>query len=232
MATILVCHGAWSAGWAWKKMRPLLRALGHELLTPTYTGLGERAHLASPMVDLETHVQDVLGVIECEDLRDVVLLGHSYGGMVATGVADRVPDRLRQLIYLDAFVPGDGQSLNDLRPAPATPTPPVENWLVPPNPSADDTSAEDLAWTMPRRRFQPARTFAQKLRLTHAGPPSFPRAYVYCARKGPDDVFLQFARRFRDDPAWRYVEMAASHSPNITAPDALARVLDGLLIRG
>ena len=232
MATILVCHGAWSAGWAWKKMRPLLRALGHELLTPTYTGLGERAHLAGPMVDLETHIQDVLGVIECEDLRDIALLGHSYGGMVATGVADRVPDRLRQLIYLDAFVPGDGQSLNDLRPAPAMPPALVENWLVPPNPSADDTSAEDLAWTAPRRRFQSARTFGQKLRLAHVGPPAFPRAYIYCARKGPDDVFLQFSRRFRDDPAWRHVEMEASHSPNITAPDALARVLDGLLIQG
>jgi len=94
MATYLICHGAWSAGWAWRKMRPLLRAAGHELFTPTYTGLGERVHLAHPMVDLQAHIQDVLNVIEYEDLADFTLLGHSYGGMVATGVADRVPDRV------------------------------------------------------------------------------------------------------------------------------------------
>src|SRR5262249_22597162 len=86
-ATFLVAHGAWSAGWAWKKMHPLMSAAGYRLFTPTYTGLGEREHLASPSNDLETHVQDVLGVIKYEDLHDVVLIGHSYGGMVATGVA-------------------------------------------------------------------------------------------------------------------------------------------------
>src|SRR5258708_20593274 len=112
--TLLVCHGAWSAGWAWKKMHPLMQAAGHRLVTPSYTGLGERAHLAHPSIDLETHIQDTLNVIRYEDLRDVVLIGHSYGGMVATGVADRARDRVTQLIYIDAFVPRDGQSLFDL----------------------------------------------------------------------------------------------------------------------
>ena len=112
--TFLVCHGAWSAGWAWKKMHPLMQAAGHRLVTPTCTGLGERVHLANPSIDLETHIEDVLNVIKYEDLRDIVLLGHSYGGMVATGVADRARDRVSQLIYLDAFVPEDGQSLLDL----------------------------------------------------------------------------------------------------------------------
>ena len=91
--TFLVCHGAWSAGWAWKKMHPLMQAAGHRLVTPSYTGLGERAHLANPSIDLETHIADILNVINYEDLRDIVLLGHSYGGMVATGVADRARDR-------------------------------------------------------------------------------------------------------------------------------------------
>src|ERR1700712_3953074 len=108
--TFLVCHGAWSAGWAWKKVHPLMATAGHRLVTPTYTGLGERAHLANPSIDLETHIQDILNVIQYQDLRDIVLVGHSYGGMVATGVADRVT----QLIYIDAFVPDDGQSLLDL----------------------------------------------------------------------------------------------------------------------
>jgi pimeloyl-ACP methyl ester carboxylesterase len=114
MATFLICHGAWSAAWAWKKVRPLLRAAGHEVFTPTYTGLGERAHQASRSITLDTHIADVLGVIECEDLKDIVLVGHSYGGMVATGVADRVPDRIAKLVYLDAFAPEHGQCLHDL----------------------------------------------------------------------------------------------------------------------
>ena len=114
MATVVLAHGAWSAAWAWKKMRPLFRAAGHEFFSPTYTGLGERAHLARPEVDLSTHVQDVAAVFGVEDLKDVTLLGHSYGGMVATGVADRARESINQVIYLDAFVPRDGQSLLDL----------------------------------------------------------------------------------------------------------------------
>jgi pimeloyl-ACP methyl ester carboxylesterase len=105
MATFVLCHGAWSAAWAWKKVRPLLRAAGHEVFTPTYTGLGERAHQVSRSVDLETHIRDILAVLDCEDLRDVMLVGHSYGGMVATGVADRAAERIAKVVYLDAFVP-------------------------------------------------------------------------------------------------------------------------------
>ena len=223
MATYLICHGAWSAAWAWKKMRPLLRAAGHEVFTPTYTGLGERAHLAHPMIDLETHIQDVLAVIEYEDLRDFVLVGHSYGGMVATGVGDRVPERVRRLVYLDAFVPADGQCLNDLVGG-VHRFDALENWLVPPNPSAPDTSPEDLAWTAPRRRHQPARCFSQKLRLVHQAP-AFPRSYIHCTKKTGPDVFRQFADRFRNDPAWRFHAIDASHSPNITAPADLAAIL-------
>ncbi len=226
MATVLICHGAWSAGWAWKKVRPLLRAAGHEVFTPSYTGLGERAHLAHPLVGLETHIQDILAVIECEDLRDILLVGHSYGGMVATGVADRAPERVRHLVYLDAFVPGDGQSLNDLVGR-APPAAPVAGWLIPPNPPAPDTAPEDLAWTTPRRRHQPARCFGERLRLSGAAP-AFPRTYIHCTRKEGPDVFRQFADRFRGDPAWRFLEMDASHSPNVTAPEALAAVLLGL----
>src|ERR1700684_1107325 len=113
-ATFLVCHGGWSAGLSWKKRHPLMVVRGHRLITPSYTGLGERAHLAIPAIDLETHIQDILNVIKYEDLRDIVLVGHSYGGMVATGVADRARDVVSQLVYIDAFVPRDGESLLDL----------------------------------------------------------------------------------------------------------------------
>ncbi len=127
MATFLICHGAWSAGWAWKKVRPLLRAAGHEVFTPTYTGVGERAHQASPDVDLDTHIQDVLGVIEFEGLSDITLMGHSYGGMVITGVADRVLQKIKQMIYLDAFVPENGQSVASLRSGPRPASPPASS---------------------------------------------------------------------------------------------------------
>lgn len=233
MATFLVAHGAWSAGWAWKKMRPRLRDRGHELITPTYTGLGERAHLARPEVDLETHIADVLGVLHYEDLRGVILVGHSYGGMVATGVADRAPDRLAQLVYLDAFVPRSGQALVDLTPQPpgGPVTPEVEAWRVPANPVPPDTSEADLAWVMPRRVPQPRRTFEQALKLTGASD-RIPRTYIYCTQPRPGDVFGQFAARARHEPGWRYLEIDATHNPHITAPDALAHLLDGLAAPG
>jgi len=223
MARFLICHGAWSGGWSWRKMRPLLAAAGHEVFTNTYTGLGERAHLAHPLVDLETHIQDVLAVIEAEDLRDLHLVAHSYGGMVGTGVADRVPDRIRQLIYLDAFVPEDGQSLQDLVGG-GGPAAPLEGWLIPPDPPAPDTTPEDLAWTAPRRRAQPARCFTQKLRLGGTAPP-FARAYIHCTVKAGHDPFRPFADRLRGVPGWRFHALEASHSPNVTAPEALAALL-------
>src|SRR5262245_6100668 len=231
MATIVVCHGAWSAGWAWKKMRPLLRAAGHEVFTPTYTGLGERAHHVSRSINLDTHIADVLAVLEFEDLRSIVLIGHSYGGMVATGVADRASDRIAKLVYLDAFVPSHGQSLFDMLPQQERArrgeegTATGDGWLLPPNPPPTDTSPEDLAWITPRRRWQPVACFTQPLLLKNPNA-ALPRSYIYCTRLGPGDTFGQFAKRFRSDPAWRFYEIDASHSPNVTAPEALARLID------
>ena len=226
MATLVLAHGAWSSAWAWKKVRPLLRARGHELLTPTLTGLGERGHHASPAVDLETHISDVTAALDFEDLRDVVLLGHSYGGMVATGVADRMPERLRQLIYLDAFVPTEGRCLLDYLPA-GTREHMVANaadgWRVPANPIPPDTSPEDVAWIEPRRMPQPIRTFQQPLRLKR-GETTLPRSYIYCRLAPMGDPFRQFAERAKRE-GWRYYELDASHSPNVTAPVALADLL-------
>jgi pimeloyl-ACP methyl ester carboxylesterase len=172
-------------------------------------------HQASPAVDLETHIRDILGVIEFEGLSDITLLGHSYGGMVATGVADRVPARIKQLIYLDAFVPANGQSVTDLRtPGPrpaAAPGGSSESWLIPPNPPPADTSPADLAWITPLRRPQPVKTFTQALELRNPAP-SIPRSYIYCTRKGAEDPFLQFSKRFKSDSA------GATRSMPATAP--------------
>ena len=234
MATILVAHGAWSAGWAWKKMRPLMRQRGHDLHTPTYTGIGERSHLANPEIELDTHITDVLNVLELEDLRDVVLIGHSYGGMVATGVADRAAGRLSQLVYLDAFVPRDGQSLLDLLP-PDTASRMREvvkttgdGWRVPPNPMPPDTPEADLAWAMPRRVMQPVKTFEERLRLTGAVE-GLPRTYIYCTKTPPGDVFGQFARRAKSERGWRHFEIDSSHNPHITIPESFAALLDKIV---
>ena len=228
MATFIVAHGAWSAGWAWKKMRPLLRERGHEIFTPTYTGLGERSHLVRADIDLETHIADVLGVLHCEDLRGVVLIGHSYGGMVATGVADRAAERIARLVYLDAFVPRDGQSLNDLRPGQAPhPAAGSVQWLIEPNPLPPDTPAEDVAWIMPRRMPHPRKCFEQRLRLSGAVE-RLPRTYIYCTRPAPGDGFRPFAQRARSESGWQYLEIDSSHNPHITVPQALARLLEGI----
>jgi pimeloyl-ACP methyl ester carboxylesterase len=230
MACFVVAHGAWSAGWAWKKMHPLMRAAGHELWTPTYTGLGERAHLVSPSVGLDTHIEDVLGVMTFEDLRDVVLIGHSYGGMVATGVADRARERISRLVYLDAFVPRDGESLFGLV-GPAGRARMQElartegnGWLVPSNPIPPDTSEADVAWITPLRLPQPLKTFASQIRLASAET-SLPRSYIYCQRFGPGDPFRKFAKRAKSERGWQACEIDASHSPHITAPLALRDLL-------
>ena len=175
MATFVVAHGAWSAGWAWKKMRPLLRAAGHELWTPTYTGLGEREHLGHAGVSLDTHIQDIMAVLETEDLRDVILIGHSYGGMVATGVADRARARVAKLVYLDAFVPADGQAVFDLVPpdialkmeagAKASPS----GFGIPVNPMPSDTAPEVEQFVIDGyRRMSPAEKLGRVVALNRA----------------------------------------------------------------
>jgi pimeloyl-ACP methyl ester carboxylesterase len=226
-ATFLVCHGAWSAGWAWKKMHPLMATRGHR-----YTGLGERAHLAHPSIDLETHVQDILNVISYEDLRDIVLIGHSYGGMVATGVADRARDRVTQLIYLDAFVPDDGQSLLDLNEPARERMQELakagDGWRVPPNPTPPDTPPADVEWLTARRVNMPIKCFEMKLKL-QGGELTLPRNYIYATRITPADTFGRFARRARSEPGWNYCEIDASHSPNVTAPEALIKLLEEIV---
>jgi pimeloyl-ACP methyl ester carboxylesterase len=229
--TFLVAHGAWSAGWVWRKMHPLMRAAGHQLVTPTYTGLGEREHLANPSIDLELHIQDMLGVIKCEQLRDFVLVAHSYGGMVATGVADRVPDRIRKLIYLDAFVPTDGQALIELLPAAVAERMRAgvkagDGYRVPPVSIPPDTSAADAQWVQSLRMSQPFKTFETPLRLRN-GDTKIPRSYIYCKRTTPDDTFRPFATRAQREH-WGYREIDASHSPHVTQPDLLMATLSDL----
>ena len=225
MAIFVVAHGAWSAGWAWKKMRPLMRAAGHEFWTPTYTGVGERVHLAHPDIDLDTHIRDVIGVLEFEDLRNVVLIGHSYGGMVATGVADRARERIAQLIYLDAFAPQDGKCLLDHVGEHGKKMRQVaeDGWRVPANPMPPDTAAADVEWAAPKRVPQPIKTISSPIRLSGKELP--PRSYIYCRHTPPGDPFRQFAERAQRE-GWPYFELDASHNPHITMPEELAALLN------
>ena len=240
MATFVIVHGAWSGGHAWRWLRPLLRAAGHEVFTPALTGLGERSHLASAQIDLETHVRDVVGVLEYEDLLQVVLVGHSYGGMVITGVADRVPERLAELVYLDAEVPLDGQCEFDLL-APAERAGYQESarskgqgWrILPPvpEPLPDDLDA-NLRWAMSRMVPQPVATFAQPLRLTNPAGLGVSHTYVLCTEGKEGQEVPSYVQRAQADPSWRFVELAAGHGAHVTAPQTLADLLAGLVQPG
>ena len=153
MTTFVLVHGAWHGGWCYKRVARLLRQAGHEVYTPTLTGLGERAHLMNRAIDLDTHVKDIVGVIRCEELSDVVLCGHSYGGMVITGVAEQIAAKIRSLVYLDAFVPENGKSLFDYASAERSgqmrddATQNGEGYKITPLPAAAfAVNAQDAAW--------------------------------------------------------------------------------------
>jgi pimeloyl-ACP methyl ester carboxylesterase len=208
-----------------------MAAAGHDFFAPTYTGLGERAHLASPENDLETHIQDVVSVLEIEELRHVVLLGHSYGGMVATGVGDRAPERVARIIYLDAFVPDNGQALIDFLPQQQRQrmldsVSAGDGWRVTPNPVPPDTSDDDAAWLAKFRMPQSVRCFQQPVRLRAKS--TLPRSYIQCMRYADRGPFGQFAARAGHE-GWRLDELDASHSPNVTAPGALMELLQRIL---
>lgn len=232
MATFLFVHGAFVGGWSWKKVTALLRTAGHEVYTPTLTGLGERVHLLNPDIDLETHIQDILEVISYEDLAGVILVGHSYSGLVIASVADRVPQRLAHLVYLDAFIPQDGQSALDLfdQEDRAAIEERVqrggEGWLLPPREKAHYgiTTQEDTRWAWEKFGLQPFKTWQQPVRLTNPVASTLPRTYIFCtATEG--FPFAPSAQRARTEAGWRYRELATAHYAMIAAPVELTQML-------
>ncbi len=215
MATFVVAHGAWGGGWSWSLVRPLLRDAGHEVFTPTYTGLGKRAHLASRGIDLATHVRDIVGVFEYEDLGGVILVGHGYGRMVATGAAARVPERLGQLVYLDAFVPEDGESLLDLVGTAETAR--FEELAINEGGGRRVPPAFPTSPAMPgrdRRLPHPVACFRQPVTLGSGRSENLPRTYIYCS-DSPLSSFSRFAEHARTDTNWRYFELATGHNPQL-----------------
>jgi len=225
MATYVLVHGGWSGGWQLRTVANYLRTHGHEVFTPTLTGLGERVHLAHPDIDLETHIQDLVNVIRFEDLTDVFLVGYSYSGMVITAVAERIPERLAHLIYIDAYVPNDGQSLADiLGPEVMAMLRDVaqqygDGWRLPHNPP-----------DAPFRTDHPLNTAFQAIRLQHPRALALPRTFIFCTEgKEPNNPIMspiaQAAARARGNPSWQYYELATGHVPWETMPQALADML-------
>jgi pimeloyl-ACP methyl ester carboxylesterase len=209
----------------WSRLARELRGRGHEVFTPSLTGVGERAHLASAAVNLSTHITDVVNVLDYERLKLVVLVGHSYGGMVVTGVADRAADRLAALVYLDAFVPQDGQALLDFLPQAMRERLPRDDWRVPPLPPQAQgmTDPVEIAWGEGRRGPQPVGTFTEEISLK--GAYGGPRRYVWCSGYSPS-TFRPFAERLRNDPAWRYDELPTHHYPQVSMPRETAQLLE------
>jgi pimeloyl-ACP methyl ester carboxylesterase len=226
-ATFVLVHGGWHGGWCWTRLAPLLRAGGYPVFAPTLTGLGERAHLLTPDVDLDLHIRDITAVLEYEDLRHAALVGHSYGGMVIAGVAAQVGPRISQLVYLDAFLPENGKAIQDYAPLPPTQ---VDGWRVPPPASASGfgiTDERDAAWVDARLGDQPLRTLTQGVRLSDPAV-RLPQSFILC-RDAP--WFVEAAERARRQ-GFRYREMlSAGHDAMLTQPDALAKVLDELTQR-
>ena len=173
MTTYVLVHGAWHGSWCWKRVRKALQAARHEVFTPTLTGVGERSHLNSPSINLDTHVDDVANLIRWEQLSDIILCGHSYGGCVISGVADRLPDRIRALIYLDAFVLEDGECLFDLLSEERTKamrqltTTAGDGWKVTPIPAeVFQVNPHDRAWVDAQCTPQSLACFEQPIKLT------------------------------------------------------------------
>jgi pimeloyl-ACP methyl ester carboxylesterase len=227
MATFVLVHGAWHGSWCWKRVRKALQAEGHDVFTPTLTGVGERSHLASPQVNLDTHVADVVNLIRWEELSDVVLCGHSYGGCVITGVADRVPERLRALVYLDAFILENGQSLFDVLPpegAPANGAAEIgDGWRVPPIPAEwFKVNPADRAWVDRQCTPQSLATFSHRLRVDNVFPASKVTHILATGfEKPPFAKFHEIAKR----KGWKTATIDCGHDVMLDKPAELTAML-------
>jgi len=224
MATFVLVHGAWHGGWCWGEVATELRAAGNDVLAPTLSGVAERSRLA-PHTDLSLHVEELAGLLYFADVREVVLVGHSYGGLVVSGAAARAGARIARLVYLDAFVPEDGQSLFDLlRPGRREHyESSAQDGLIPSPPPEDFGVTERADWLSDRLTPQPLRTFTEPLELPSE--PPVPRAYVRCTQGPMTASFAGFAQRFRDTAGWDVVDFASGHDAMITRPTDLAALL-------
>ena len=231
MTTFVLVHGAWHGGSCWREVAGPLRADGHVVYTPTLTGLADRSHLLTRETGLETHILDIVNLLEWEELDDAVLCGHSYGGMVVTGAADGAAGRLRALVYLDAFVPADGESVHDLAPPERVAgmlreaREPGDGWKVPPMPASiwlDDPAQQ--AWVQPKVTPHPLRCFTDPLPLTGAWRTVGRKMHILAGANHPSP-FHEIHAGVASDPAWLCRRIDGPHDLMISHPEETVALL-------
>lgn len=222
---VVLVHGTWHGGWCWRRVADRLTASGRYVVAPTLSGVGERSHLASDAINLSTHIDDIVNEIKWKDLDRIVLVGHSYGGMVITGVAERIRERIAAIVYLDAAVPLDGQSWSMLRnasasplPVPTVPAPPAANFKV---------NANDVAWVNSKLTPHPTKCYTEPLRVSDAYQSIRAKVYVR-APVFPQAAFDAAYARCRADRGWKTFEMTSGHDIMIDQPAELAALLESL----
>lgn len=235
--TFVLVHGAWHGGWCWRRVADILRARGHRVFAPSLTGVGDRAHLFSKDISLQTHVEDILSVVDTEELSDFVLVGHSYGGLVISGVADTLRERVSRYVYVDARVPSDmspGASFSwsdydtpEKREARLKSVREQGKGVVlpPPPPSAFAvTKLLDVAWLQRHLRPMPVQTYIGTFTFKSSGSNGLKRTYI-AAIKPSYAALVSTHNRIRGDNTWSFTTIDAGHDSMVTAPDELASLL-------
>ena len=224
--TFVIVHGAWGGSWSFKQTDYILSDAGYIVYRPSLTGLGERHHLSNTEIGLTTHITDVVNTILFDDLHDVILIGHSYGGMVITGVADSIPERIKQLVYLDAFVPNDGESVIDLRASGGLESNVRSGFIIPTWVQNTDIIPRDVP--------QSLKTFTEPVSYKNKSAMLLPATYILTVdegKKAEEDSFYDSAERAKER-GWDIIEMTADHNPQMTMPNKLAEVLIDIVKKG
>jgi pimeloyl-ACP methyl ester carboxylesterase len=230
--TFVLVHGAWHGGWCWSRVADLLRANGHRVFTPTQTGLGERKHLISKEITIDTFTADIVNVIEAEELSDVILVGHSFGGIAISGVADRIPERIRHLVYLDSLIVQGGKAAFDSLPPDivaarrkaAEETSGGLSLPVPPPSAFAVSDAKDAEWLKCRLTPHPIGTYTSPLTIKGPVGNNLPRTYMTCT--APAYAAIESTRQWvKSQQGWRWVEIATGHDAMVLAPELLSKML-------